>query len=43
MDNNIAPYASVTASSQYSTAYAPAKAVDGVIGYSGSGEWASFD
>lgn len=37
---NIAPSASVTVSSQYSSQYAGAKAVDGIVGQHGTGEWA---
>lgn len=37
---NVAPHATVSASSQYSAAYAPGKAVDGIWGQTGVGEWA---
>ena len=39
---NVAPTSTVTVSSQYNASYAGTKAVDGVIGVSGSGEWASL-
>lgn len=38
---NVAPQATVTASSEFSSSYAAAKAVDGIIGVHDSGEWAS--
>lgn len=38
---NVALDATATASSQYSTGYTPAKAIDDIIGSHGSGEWAS--
>lgn len=38
---NIAPYATVTASSEYSSQYAKTNAVDGVIGVQMNGEWAT--
>jgi hypothetical protein len=38
---NIAPQASITASSQYNSSYSPANVADGVIGSQDIGEWAS--
>ncbi|WP_141692487.1 DUF7402 domain-containing protein [Paenibacillus pectinilyticus] len=38
---NIAPSATVSVSSQFSAAYAGAKAIDGIIGQADVGEWAS--
>ena len=39
---NIAPSATVSVSSQYSSAYSGPKAVDGIIGQLDNGEWASL-
>ncbi len=38
---NIAPLATITASTAFSTAYAPSKVADGIIGIQDFGEWAS--
>jgi hypothetical protein len=40
-DPNLASAATATASSYYDSRYVPAKAIDGIVGVSGSGEWAS--
>ncbi|WP_169580969.1 MULTISPECIES: discoidin domain-containing protein [Microbacterium] len=39
---NVAPSATVTASSQFNATYVPAKATDGIIGQNITGEWASL-
>ena len=41
-DPNIAPLATLTVSSEFSSAFGASKLVDGVFGFAGGGEWASL-